>query len=120
MIREGVRARTPCACRECNDSVAPDEAFLRRIRTKVEVEDVDEESFDRIAQRLLETHRVPAEAGCAALLRESCLAAGARLHACYPADIYRLVKSICEYEGRTVRMTRANIGRAAALYFARQ
>jgi hypothetical protein len=54
-------------------------------------------------------------------LRQHCMATGARtLHACYPIDIYRLVKSINEYEGRPVRLTRANIDRAVALYFARQ
>jgi len=34
-------------------------------------------------------------------------------------DMYRLVKAISEYEGRPVRMTRANIDRAVDLYFAR-
>ena len=34
-------------------------------------------------------------------------------------DIYKLVKAISEYEGRPVRLTRANIDRAVALYFAR-
>ena len=34
-------------------------------------------------------------------------------------DAYRLVKAISEYEGRPVRMTRANIDRAVDLYFAR-
>jgi hypothetical protein len=41
------------------------------------------------------------------------------LRACYPVDIYRLVKAISEYEGRPVRMTRANIDRSVALYFAK-
>ena len=48
------------------------------------------------------------------------MAAGADyLRACYPIDIYRLVKAISEYEGRPVRMTHANIDRAVALYFAK-
>ena len=34
-------------------------------------------------------------------------------------DIYKLVKAISEYEGRPVRMTKSNIDRAVALYFAR-
>ena len=41
------------------------------------------------------------------------------LRACYPIDIYKLVKAISEYEGRPVRMTKANIDRAVALYFAK-
>jgi hypothetical protein len=41
------------------------------------------------------------------------------LRACYPMDIYKLVKAISEYEGRPVRMTKQNIDRAVALYFAK-
>jgi hypothetical protein len=41
------------------------------------------------------------------------------LRACYPLDVYKLIKAISEYEGRPVRMTRLNIDRAVALYFAK-
>jgi hypothetical protein len=95
-----------------------DEAFLRRIQTKVLVEDVDANVFDRIFQRVVETNHVPCEPGTAVYLRERCVAAGATLlRACYPIDIYKLVKAISEYEGRPVRLTRANIDRAVSLYF---
>jgi predicted ATPase with chaperone activity len=97
-----------------------DEAFLRRIQTKVLVEDVDANVFDQIFQRVVETNQVPTELGCAAYLREQCAAAGAKtLRACYPIDIYKLVKAIAEYDGRPVRLTRQNIDRAVHLYFAK-
>jgi len=97
-----------------------DEAFLRRIQTKVLVENVDADVFDQIFQRVMQVNQVPYEPGCAEYLRERCLAAGAEfLRACYPNDIYKLVKAISEYEGRPVRLTRANIDRSVALYFAR-
>jgi hypothetical protein len=68
----------------------------------------------------MQKHQVPFDPGCAEHLRERCSSAGGcSLHACYPGDIYRLVKAINEYEGRPVRMTRANIDRAVDLYFAR-
>jgi hypothetical protein len=68
----------------------------------------------------MQTHQVPTEPGSAEYLRERCEAYAARvLRACYPMDIYRLVKAISEYEGRPVRMTRVNIDRAVALYFAK-
>jgi hypothetical protein len=95
-----------------------DEAFLRRIQTKVLVADVDESVFDQIFQRVVATHHVPCEPGCGTYLREQCVAAGARvLRACYPMDIYKLVKAISEYEGRPVRLSRATIDRAVGLYF---
>jgi predicted ATPase with chaperone activity len=97
-----------------------DEAFLRRIQTKVLVDDISAEVFDEIFRRVMQTHQVPAEPGSAEYLRERCEAYAARvLRACYPMDIYRLVKAIGEYEGRPVRMTRVNIDRAVALYFAK-
>ncbi len=103
-----------------NPNDLADEAFLRRIQTKVFVENVSEEVFDLIFARVLQRAEAPSDAGCAEYLRERCIASGAEaLHACYPGDIYRLVKAITEYEGRPVRMTKANIDRAVHLYFAR-
>src|SRR5215471_3196897 len=97
-----------------------DEAFLRRIQTKVLVENVSDDIFDKIFQRVVHNHQAPTEPGCAEYLRECCRGAGSKhLRACYPYDIYKLVKAISEYEGRPVRMTRANIDRAVQLYFAK-
>ncbi len=97
-----------------------DEAFLRRIQTKVLVEGVTAEIFDQIFVRVMQDNQVPYESGAAEHLRERCLAGGAKcLRACYPVDIFRLVKAISEYEGRPVRMTRTNIERAVSLYFAK-
>jgi len=77
-----------------------DEAFLRRIQTKVLVEDVTDEIFDLIVKQVITVHSVPAETGCAEYMRERCTAAGAStLRACYPLDILKLVKAIAEYEG---------------------
>jgi predicted ATPase with chaperone activity len=97
-----------------------DEAFLRRIQTKVMVENVSATVFDEIFRRVMVAQQVPTEPGCAEYLRERCEDYAAKvLRACYPMDIYRLVKAISEYEGRPVRMTHANIDRAVALYFAK-
>src|ERR1035438_4970304 len=97
-----------------------DEAFLRRIQTKVLVENISPEVFDQIFQRVVQINQVPCEPGCAEYLRERCAAAGAQyLRACYPMDVYKLVRAISEYEGRPVRLTRTNIDRAVGLYFAK-
>ena len=104
-----------------NPSDLADEAFLRRIQTKVLVEDVTPEVFDEIFRRVLHTSGAPSEPGCAEYLRQRCIAAGAKaLRACYPMDIFKLVKAISEYEGRPVRMTKLNIDHAVSLYFAKQ
>jgi predicted ATPase with chaperone activity len=97
-----------------------DEAFLRRIQAKVMVENVSAEIFDKIFERVMQGNQVPTEPGCAEYLRERCDEYAAKvLRACYPIDIYKLVKAISEYEGRPVRMTKANIDRAVGLYFAK-
>ena len=97
-----------------------DEAFLRRIQTKVFVDDVTPEIFDRIFQQVMQSNNAPAESGSAEYLRKKCLEAGApALRACYPMDILRLVKAISEYEGRPLRLTKANIDGAVTLYFAK-
>jgi predicted ATPase with chaperone activity len=97
-----------------------DEAFLRRIQTKVFVDDVTPEIFDRIFQQVIQSNNAPAEPGSAEYLRKKCLEAGApALRACYPMDILRLVKAISEYEGRPLRLTKANIDGAVTLYFAK-
>jgi predicted ATPase with chaperone activity len=96
-----------------------DEAFLRRIQTKVLVDNVSATVFDQIFHRVAQAHQVPCEPGCAEYLRQRVAAVGNKyLRACYPNDIYKLVKAISEYEGRAIRMTRANIDRAVGLYFA--
>jgi len=51
-----------------------DEAFLRRIQTKVLVEDVTDEIFDLIVKQVITVHSVPAETGCAEYMRERCTA----------------------------------------------
>jgi predicted ATPase with chaperone activity len=97
-----------------------DEAFLRRIQTKVLVPDVSEATFDQIFLRIAQANFVPYEPGITEYLRERCAAAGAKnLRACYPGDIFKLVKAISEYEGRPLRFTRANIDHAVGLYFAK-
>jgi hypothetical protein len=98
-----------------------DEAFLRRIQTKVLVESVTAPVFDEIFRRVAESVQAPSDPGAAEYLRERCLAAGApQLRACYPGDILKLIRAICEYEGYPTRISRANIDRAVALYFARE
>jgi predicted ATPase with chaperone activity len=97
-----------------------DEAFLRRIQTKVLVDNISPEIFEKIFDRVVQVQQVPCEPGCGAHLRVKCEEYVAKvLRACYPMDIYRLVKAISEYEGRPVRMTKQNIDRAVGLYFAK-
>ena len=77
-------------------------------------------ALESIVVSIAVQHYFSAKSLGAEYLRDRCEDYAAKvLRACYPMDIYRLVKAISEYEGRPVRMTHANIDRAVALYFAK-
>jgi len=97
-----------------------DEAFLRRIHNKIFVDAVDARSFDLIFQRVVGAKGIVAEPDSPEFLRSLCLRDGrTELRACYPADICTILTSIGKYEGRAPIMTKGELERAAALYFAR-
>ncbi len=97
-----------------------DEAFLRRIHNKIYIEACDPAAFDQIFHRVVTGKSIAAEPDSADFMRKICLREGrVELRACYPSDICKILQSISKYENRPVRMTKADIERAAALYFAR-
>jgi energy-coupling factor transporter ATP-binding protein EcfA2 len=96
-----------------------DEAFLRRLHNKVYVEAVEPHLFDEIFRRVATARNIPFEADSADYLRKLCFREGSmELRACYPADICDILVSIANYEGRAARMSKADLERAVALYFA--
>src|ERR1700733_4047195 len=97
-----------------------DEAFLRRIHNKIYVEAVDAASFDQIFTRVVASRNIQSEPDSAEYLRKLCLREGrTELRACYPTDICNILLSIGRYEGRPPVMTKPELERAAALYFAK-
>src|SRR5271169_4521249 len=97
-----------------------DEAFLRRIHNKIYVEAVDGAGFDQIFMQVVAARQIQAEPDSAEYLRKLCLREGrTELRACYPADICNILLSIGRYEGRGPIMTKAEMERAASLYFAK-
>ena len=97
-----------------------DEAFLRRIQNKIEVEPVSSQVFDAIFQRVVSQRNVPSEYDSAEHLRRLCLTGGrTELRACYPQDIINIITSISQYESRPVQVTRPDLERAVELYFAK-
>lgn len=97
-----------------------DEAFLRRIHNKIYIEAVDASVFDQIFHRVANRRNIPTEPDSAEFLRKICLRQGrTELRACYPTDICNILESISRYENRSIQMTKADLERAAALYFAK-
>ncbi|MEQ1945919.1 MAG: AAA family ATPase [Bryobacteraceae bacterium] len=124
-LRYGVKFQIPFECMvvfstNLEPSDLADEAFLRRIHNKILVEAVDPVSFDQIFERVVRAKNVEAEADSAEHLRKLCLREGrTELRACYPSDICTILNSIGRYEGRPARMTKSELERATALYFAK-
>lgn len=97
-----------------------DEAFLRRIPNKIYVDSVTPQVFDQIFERVVTARRVPTEPDSAEYLRRLCLREGrTELRACYPTDICNILSSISQYENRPIQMTKPDLERATALYFAK-
>ena len=95
-----------------------EEAFLRRIKNKVYVGAVDSRIFDEIFNRLVAEKNLPCGPNSSEILRKLCIDFGAKeLRACYPADIVDALISISSYDERPVEIRKANLERAAALYF---
>jgi len=125
MLRYGVKFQIPFELMvvfstNLDPSDLADEAFLRRIHNKIFVDAVDARSFDLIFQRVVGGKGIVVEPDSSEYLRELCLRDGrTELRACYPADICAILTSIGRYEGRPPIMTKGELERAAALYFAR-
>jgi hypothetical protein len=97
-----------------------DEAFLRRIHNKIYIEACDAPVFDQIFHRVAASRGIPVETDSSEFLRKICLRENrTELRACYPADICNILQSIGKYENRPIQMSKADLERAAALYFAR-
>ncbi|MEQ1886187.1 MAG: AAA family ATPase [Bryobacteraceae bacterium] len=124
-LRYGVKFQIPFECMvvfstNLEPSDLADEAFLRRIHNKILVEAVDPVSFDQIFERVVRAKNIDAEPDSAEHLRKLCLREGrTELRACYPSDICNILNSIGRYEGRPPRMTKSELERATALYFAK-
>jgi hypothetical protein len=125
MLRYGVKFQIPFELMvvfstNLEPSDLADEAFLRRIHNKIFVDAVDEKAFDQIFHRVVGNSNIPFEPDSAEYLRKLCLREGrTELRACYPADICNILQSIGKYEGRAAYMSKSELERAAALYFAR-
>jgi len=97
-----------------------DEAFLRRIQNKIKIDAITPEIFDNILERVCQDAAIPFDLDMAAYVRQVCNPDGkGTLRACYPRDVVRILQSIADYEHRAPELSRRDIERAIALYFAK-
>jgi predicted ATPase with chaperone activity len=95
-----------------------DEAFLRRLRHKIEITDPSYESYREIFRRVAaQKHVIYSDRGLAYLLQEHYIKRGRKLRASHPRDICDQIIDISKYLSVDPVMSREMIDRAAKAYF---
>jgi SpoVK/Ycf46/Vps4 family AAA+-type ATPase len=94
-----------------------DDAFLRRIRYKIEIPSPSAEDYTRILQRECLSHHVRFDAAALAHLVQRTSEQGRELRGCQPRDIVEAVVDAARYEGRSPELTPAAIDEACDTYF---
>ncbi len=95
-----------------------DEAFLRRIQSKIHIGNPTLDQFREIFRRQCDSLGVPFEqAGLVHLLREHYVKPKRELRSCHPRDILRTMLGIARYLGSTPSLTPDLIDRACSTYF---
>ena len=95
-----------------------DEAFLRRLRHKIEIGDPSFEDYREIFRRVAQGKRVQYnDQGLAYLLQEWYIKHNRKLRASHPRDICNQILDISRYLSVEPAMTREMIDRAARAYF---
>ncbi len=94
-----------------------DEAFFRRIQSKIFMGPIDEDAFDWILARVAHAMGVGCDADAAAYLRQLCIEHGGDLRPYLPADACKLVKALAQYEGIAPVLDQTSIDRVVGLYY---
>ena len=99
-------------------STLVDEAFLRRIQTKIKLDNIRDEQFHEICRRVCAEQRLEYQpAVIDALIQIIRGELGQPLRACYPRDIIAQVCWGARYEKRTPRLDRESVAAACNTYF---
>ena len=98
-----------------------DEAFYRRISSKILVPSIDDDAFDEVLRRVAKARGISVQPEAPALLRKGSRELGdGDLRPYLPAAIATLVTSIASYEGIAPMMDRAMVERAITMFFSRE
>ena len=95
-----------------------DEAFLRRLRHKIEIGDPTFEEYREIFKRVAQDKKVEYnDQGLAYLLQEWYIKRNRKLRASHPRDLCDQILDICSYISAQPTMSRDLLDRAAQAYF---
>jgi SpoVK/Ycf46/Vps4 family AAA+-type ATPase len=95
-----------------------DEAFLRRLRHKIEIGDPSYEEYREIFRRVAQAKGIPySDQGLAYLLQEWYIKRNRKLRASHPRDMCDQILDIARYLAIDPEMSKEMIDRAAQAYF---
>jgi MoxR-like ATPase len=95
-----------------------DEAFLRRLRHKIEIPDPSFEDYREIFKRVSQQKGIPYnDQGLAYLLQEYYIKRDRKLRASHPRDLCDQIIDIARYQSTEPTMTKEMIDRASQAYF---
>ncbi len=95
-----------------------DDAFLRRIRHKIEVPNPSPNEFREIFKRVTKAKKIPySDEGLRYLIQEHYMKTGRDLRACHPRDLCDQILDESKYRGITPEMSHDLIDRACEAYF---
>jgi predicted ATPase with chaperone activity len=95
-----------------------DEAFLRRLRHKIEIDDPSYDEYREVFRRVAEAKGVAfSNEGLAYLLQEWYIKRGRKLRASHPRDLCDQILDIARFLGKEPALTRELIDHASESYF---
>jgi SpoVK/Ycf46/Vps4 family AAA+-type ATPase len=95
-----------------------DEAFLRRIRHKIEIQDPTFDEYREIFRHFARSQNIPYdEQALAYLLQEYYVKSNRQLRSCHPRDILDHIVDIARFRGIPPRMTKELVDQASSGYF---
>lgn len=97
-----------------------DEAFFRRIQSKILIPSIEDKAFDKILYRVCEANNVALTPDAAEHLRQVSRQLGdGDLRPYLPAAVCKILISICRFEGLPLELHPVMINRIARMYFTR-
>lgn len=95
-----------------------DDAFLRRIRYKLEIPNPTNEEFEAIFRRICEAHSLAFDEEVFAYLVATYFgSAGREMRGCHPRDIVEAIVDAARHDGRSPELTREAVDEACQIYF---
>jgi predicted ATPase with chaperone activity len=98
-------------------STLADEAFMRRIQTKIRMDYVNRDQFREIFQRTCKHFELSCDPHVVDYVVDLLTELDQPLRACYPLDIISQIRWAARYEGKDALLDRASVAQACRNYF---